>query len=448
MKFFSIVLIFIIGTCSSLSEAQKIFVKKISMDRNLWGLRYLKIPIENNRNDTARVSAEYFIKYENHYLSGLERTGFDTTFIVPPKSTNEYRFYYELPGSFGRSKSRLLIRWKYDNPLESDTIQDSTLQSFNTTVTAIGGADQYDAKKHSPGPAYGILNYQDIFFEYPRLLLYLLARQKTVDEIGTIFRVDLRSSYSIIDRLRSEGLFPEDQEDLKPRLVAISENEGFQIRPQINIATESFQAWYKSKGKAKLDEILAETGINPEQKGSKALRTLVLLSLLNESWTEPGSLSGLESTDFGKVLSNLNSVKWIVQGGDFFMPRLSLGAYEKNKDIVLFTFSLDPVRGYEKARLTGVHENIEEKIRLLQTEVPSISPKDLIEIMKIARQSGLTDDLLKDIKSLLESVTSNLETYQGYQEPYLANYLIRSVVGGAFAERRHRNNLDFIIVRY
>lgn len=446
LKVLAIVLIVIIGICPSLSKAQKLFVKKITMDRNLWGLRYLKIPIENNRNDTARVSAEYYIGFGDHYLSGLESINFDTTYVVPPNGTTEFKFYYELPGSFGRSKSRLIIRWVYDNPLESDTIQDSTFQSFNTTVTAIRGAEGYDTKKHCPGPAYSILNYKDTFFEYPRLLLYLLARQKTIDEIGSLFRVDLRSSYSIIDRLRSDKLFKEDQADLRPLLVAISENEGFQIRPQINDAVDSFKAWYDSKGKTELDLILKESGIEPDKAGYKALRIFMLISLLNEKWLNPENSSDKESMNFENTIQNMNTIQWIVQGGDYFLPRLSLGAYDKNGDIVLFSFSLSPVRGFEKARFTGVHNSIEEEIRILGTETPGLPSKDMQEIMKSASNKGLVEDILMDINSLIKSVIPKLETYQEYQEPFLADYLIRSVVGGAFSEKRHHENLDFIII--
>ncbi|MFH1700665.1 MAG: hypothetical protein ABIE07_08780 [Candidatus Zixiibacteriota bacterium] len=438
LKRLLIILILIAGICPNSSEAQNIFVKKISPDKNLWGIRYLNIPIENRRNDTARVSAEYFIKYDDHYLSGLERIGFDTTFVVPPNSTNEYRFYYELPGSFGRSKSRLLIRWQYDNPLASDTIKDSTLQSFNTTVVAIGEAEQYDTKRYCLGPAYGTLHSQDFFFEYPRLLLYLLARQKTVDEIGKLLRVDLRSNYLIIDRLRAEGLFSENQADLNPRLMAISENEGLAVRPLINVMTESFKAWYDSTGKVKLDEFFKETEIDPGPAGSKSLNLLILISLLNENWSEPENSSGMES---------YNSIKWIVQGGDFFMPRLCLGSYERNGNFVFLTFSLDPVHGFEKARLIGLNDKIEEQFRLEKDNVPGISANQFGELMKIARQSGLIEDVLKDIISLLASTKANLEFYQEYQEPYLADYLIRSVVGGAFAEKRHQDNIDFIIIR-
>jgi len=423
------------------AQSPDITIGDMTIDRLQWGERILKIPVENHRDDSARLSIYIQTVYPHHYLSGLDRLDVDTFPVVPPNASLELFPSFEIPGSFGRAAIRAQVFWRYDN---GPTVgPDSTFQVFTNVFEPKGEAGQYAGKRHSVGPAYSVMDHFQLNFEYPTILLYFLARDKSLTEISTLFKAEMEYSTLTVDRLRQEGFFPRENDSLSPGLLAVSEREGYPLRDKAQAAVAAFTKWYKNDGANKLDGILDDLGVDSRTRTLPSLQIPIFLALLEEPWNNPAI--GLEPIGFENQDNDIrtqNQPHWIMEGGDFFLPKRCLAVFKDNGVLHLATFSPNPELPFEKATIYDMRKAAQESDGALA----KVEASQLRQAVEEARKQGLVKDLAAKLDPIIAEAQTGLEFCPPYKKAYLADYIYRMALGGYFVDHMPERGMDCVQV--
>jgi hypothetical protein len=425
--------------------AQDFQIGRIQFDKLEWGQRRLIIPVDNFRDDTARMVCMIQTIFPQHYISGLERLTVDTSFVVPPHSSDNCLIPVELPGSYGRMMSRVIVYWRFDHPRPEDRTPDSVMQVFKPAFVAHGPAMEYAEKRHSVGPVYSIMDHHDMNFEYPRLVLFLLSRGRSLAEIGALFEADPEYTGAVIKNLRADGLFPLASDTLAPGILAIEEAEAYAVKPKLDSAAKTFASWYTTKGEKQLSDILRRAGLDDYVAGLPSLRLSILLTLLEESSGD--TAKGVMTPVFDNMDADLamqNRPRWIVQGGEFFLPRLCLAAFADKGQLYYGSFSPDPTLPFDKAPIYDFRKLAEES----GDAIPVIEASQMREILRQARQTGMVKDIAGVFKQVIAGVQTDIKRFKSYQTPYLADYVYAVVLGAYFAGQKNAKQLDCFQVRF
>ncbi len=425
------------------AQSKDITIGDMTIDRLEWGERFLKVPVENHRNGTAHLSIYIQTVYPHHYLSGLDRLDVDTFAVIPPKTSMELFPSFEIPGSFGRVGIRTQIYWRYDN---GPTIgPDSTFQVFTNVFEPKGEAGQYAGKRHSVGPAYSIMDHFQLNFEYPTLLLYLLARGQSPQEISTLFKAEMQYTDLTIRRFRKEGFFPRTEDSLSPGLLAVSEKEGYPLRDKVQAATAAFAAWYEKDGAKKLDGILDDIDIDSRTRTLPSVQIPLLLALLEKQWNNP--VIGLETIGFEDQdvdVRTQNQPHWIMEGGDYFLPKRCLAVFKDNGKLHLATFSPNPELPFEKATIFDMRKAAQDADGALA----QIDASQMRRAVEQARKDGLIKDLAAKLDPIIAEAQAGLEFCPPYKKAYLADYIYRMALGGYFVDHPPERGIDCVQVTY
>lgn len=425
------------------AQSKDVTIGDMTIDRLEWGERLLKVPVENLRNDTAHLSIYIQTVYPHHYLSGLDRLDVDTFLAIPPKASLEVYPSFEIPGSFGRVGIRAQVYWRYDN---GRTVgPDSTFQVFTNVFEPKGDAGQYAGKRHSVGPVYSIMDHFQLNFEYPTLLLYFLARGQTPEQISTLFKAEMEYTELTINRLRKENFFPRDEDSLSPGLLAVSEEEGYPLRDKAQAAVAAFTAWYEKGGGKKLDGILDDAGVDSRTRTLPAVQIPIFLALLEESWNNP--MIGLETIGFKDQdadITTQNQPHWIMEGGDFFLPKRCLAIFKDNGNVYQATFSPNPELPYEKATIYDMRKAVQDADGALA----QIKASQMLQVVEQARKDGLVKDLAAKLDPIITEAQSGLEFCPPYKKAYLADYICRMALGGYFVDHPPERGVDCVQVAY
>ncbi len=425
------------------AQNQDITIGDMKIEPLEWGERVLRVPVENHRSDTAHLSIYIQTVYPHHYLSGLDRLDVDTFPAIPPNTSMELFPSFEIPGSFGRVAIRAQIYWRYDKGRTMGP--DSTFQVFTNVFEPKGEAGQYAGKRHSVGPAYSIMDHFQLNFEYPTLLLYLLARGQTPQEIGTLFKAEMEYTRLTLDRLRNEGFFPREEDSLSPGVLAVSEREGYPLREKTQAATASFTKWYQDGGAKRLDKILDDADVDSRTRTLPAVQIPILLALLEEQWNNPKlGLETIEFKDQDTDVRTQNQPHWIMEGGDFFLPKRCLAVFKDNGVLHLATYSPNPELPYEKATIFDMRKAVQEADGAL----PSVDAARLSEAIAKARQQGLIKALAAKLDPIINEAAGGLEFCPPYKRAYLADYVYRVALGGYFVDHPPEAGMDCVQVTY
>lgn len=423
-----IILIAGLGLLSG-AVAAKVNIGNMQMDWIAWGMRELIVPFDNQGADTAQIRLTIATLYQDHYLSGLDLYEEDTVLFLPPHQKQTVTLGFELPGSYGRAVSKAYAYWSYPQTSKAEKIADSVGQTFSSIFHASQDASLYAERRHNTGPAFAQIDYPMLNFEFPRLLLYMLSRQMPVSKIERILIVDKEYIESVRQRLNDQGLFPFPDNIIAPGLLGISEMEGFKLKPDIRAAADKFATWFDSKGRKDLTKILEKADLDPTLADIPALQMEIILSLLRERWI--ATEQGFDISHYDLATEDIiqhNRPRWIVQGGGYFMPKLSLAAYEHDTGIYLATLSPDPSKKIERM----VMEEMMAAVDAAAGTIPEVTTGQIKDIIKRAQKKNLIKDINVELLALIEKAKTEIEFIKPYQYPYLADYICRVVLGEYF----------------
>lgn len=425
--------------------AQDIIIGDIVFDRKEWGSRMVFIPVENLQDDTVRLNIVVHTIYPQHYLSGVDRLEVDTMIAVEPNGIDDIAIPFKMHGSFGRIITRVMVDWQFDNYIPHGNLPDSTFQIFNNYFTAKGDASIYQGKKHGIGPVYSVMDHFLLNYEYPRLVLFLLLRGESLDKINAMFEADMEYTREVVRDLRGAGFFPFTKDSLSPGLMAVAEEEGYAVKEPLKEAAGAFSVWYENTGKAGIDKILADVGVDDFTGSLPSIRMPLLHSLLMEKWADPSrGFDIVHFEDIAKDIRNDNQPSWIVQGGEFFLPKLCAGLFRQGEELYMGTFAPDASLPFDKAPIYDMRGEVDKE----KGSIVAVEAEQLRRALAAAKTSGLTDGLEAELKNIIVKAEAHIGNFKAYQKPYLADYIIRSILGGYFAEHRPAQGIDCIKVRY
>ncbi len=427
--------------------AQGVTIDQIEFDRNEWGSRNVFIQADNILDDTARLSIVIRTIYPGHYLSGLERLEVDTNVVLGPGASEDFVIPFKMHGSFERMVTRVQIFWRYDNYTPEPGVPDSTFQIFNNVFRARGEAANIAGKKYSIGPVYSVMDQLQMNFEYPRLVLYFLSRGEKPEKISTLFEADLEYTNEVIQDFREEGYFPISDDKLAPAIIGIAEYEGYVLKKAIDQASDAFAAWYDKGGRKEFGEILAGAGIDAYTAELPVVQMPLLIRLLMDSWIN--SASDYDVMHFEKMdqdLRSSNRTRWIVQGGDFFLPKLCLGVFEEKGDVCFGTFSPDPKLPFDKATIFNMRGKLEKDFG----SATVLEAEQLRQAISEAGKKQFIDKIADELKSIVtdKQTLEIFEHYRPYKAPYLADYMCRMALGRYFINYLPEEGLDCVRVKY
>ncbi|MEZ5358892.1 MAG: hypothetical protein R3F48_08675 [Candidatus Zixiibacteriota bacterium] len=449
MRRFLIFAIVLFIVCCSTAEAGFLRISHMTLDPNRWGERSLTIPIENPVDDTARINVSLTTAYPNHYLSCVDEIEFDTVLVIPPKFNGQEDVKFYIDGSFGRAKISFLAKWKHDG--DADTVgYDSTVQTFSVSFDARGPAEGLDDYRYGLGAMHSVWFDRNFDYEYPRLLLYLISRDKSVEEVHNMFYPSLDYTRKLAEHFQARGLIPENSTDAVKTFLAISENEGFAIRPEIMKFSEEFIQWYESKGSKNLDKYLREAGIDSAAAAIPALRMTVLYSLLMESWLAENAREWHAFENSPEDINIWNRPRWLVQGGAFFQPRLCMASFDDDVpgEILLGAFVPDYSLACMRLSLVFMHQRAEKDLSIRDAAIATITAADAKAALDKARDKKLTKEAQKMLTDVIENTATHLPYYNDAMKPALADYICRIALASCFVDEPQFTLDKFVAVRY
>ncbi|MDD4050285.1 MAG: hypothetical protein PHR28_00120 [candidate division Zixibacteria bacterium] len=422
-------------------------LENIQIDLIQWGIRTVTFKVDNPRSDSAQIDVKFMTLYPDHYLSGLNMYKKDTTMFVGPLGVQDMAVTFEIPGSFGRVIPRVFIYWHYLHPYADDsTASDSTTQTFSSVFIAKDEARVLVDRKHSVGPGYCKIDHPLLDFEFPRLMLFLLSRGSSLKAIENLFIVEEGYTGYIYNQLRQDGFFPLASDSLAPGILALAEPELYTIRAKTKLATETFAAWYDREGKAGLDKIMKKAGLDDFTQELPGVRMKILLTLLETNLVD--STVAFDISHFREPDQDQKSqsrARWIVQGGDFFMPRLCLAEFQDKGVFYLSTFSPDPKLPYDVAPIWDMRKAVEKPA----VTIPEIKATQLRKIVEKAQKDELVDSLGLALRSIISEARTDVAAMKPYQASYFADYIYQVALGDYFAVHKVPADwLDCVIVRY
>jgi|GEM_PF-3363401 len=412
-----------------------------------WGLRTITVNVDNPRSDSARLDVKVMTLYPDHYLSGLKTLEVDTTIFIEPLAVRDIAVKFEMPGSFGRVISKAFFYWRYLHPWPNDSFAaDSSSKTFSSVAIAKDEALTLSNRKHSIGPGYCKIDHPLLDFEFPRLMLFLLSRGSTLKKIEDLLLVEDGYTQYVYQQLRRDDFFPLPADTLAPGILALTEPELYTIRARTTQGTETFAAWYDQEGKAALDKLMKKAGLDDFCRELPGLQMKILLTLLEKDLVADASafdISHFQNPDQDQ--KSQNRARWIVQGGDFFMPRLCLAEFQDKGIFHLSTFSPNPKLPYDVAPIYDMRKAIENPL----VPIRQIKASQLRKIIDKATKEKLIDGVAADLKAIVEAARGDVAVMQPYQAPYLADYIYQTILGGYFVSKESPADwLDCVIIKY
>ena len=447
-RVFAVLLWGLFYTIGGSAEAEFLRINRITMDGNRWGARTFTIPFENLVDDSARVLVTLTISYRNHYLSGHEETVFDTSYTIPPQFTGDKKLEFNLDGSFGQARMDVVLKWRHDS--DPDSVgYDSLNQMFSNNFAGRQGSQGLDTYRYVIGPAHAAMEDRQFCFEYPRLLLFLTARGSTVDAVDQLMHPDSRYTWAIAEHFYDIGLFPDRPETTAPAVLALDETEGFAVREHVLAFNKEFDDWYKDKGSEEITRFCREAEIDSSVFSIPAFRMLFLYSLLIDEWSENKPFAprflAIDDDNFA-----LNHVHWIIQGGEFFQPRVCFGAYIDDTANILNCglFEPDPSLPCFKTGMETMHLHAARAHKISGIAMQAVSGEQMAMALKIAKKKKCGKAILKKLGDSIAKSREGLSFYTDLLEPCLADYFVRMALGDSFKGERPFALEKCFMVRY
>lgn len=463
----------------SLASSQGFKVVNVEVSQGRWGWRQLIVRVDNSWADSVRVETVLYTLYQDHHISGLDRAMYDSSYVIPPGYTGSLLLDFELPASYNkRLVTQVFIYWEFPDPITGQLLRDSTFQSFNNLFFPSDSAFEYANNKYLVGPI-GCLDNNDLLaFDYPRIMLYLLGRGETVEEISKRFNVEPSYTEYLVDKAVQMGLLNQVSESnyFNHSYVSISEQEGYEIRSLAQTAAGIFIEWYRNEGEKELTKILKESGIEESVLKMPSVRMQVLLTAKQQWYGLSGFFVTPRKSEFSNV--NLDTIfgseryriaweiqdfrrsmltfvgdgklyleyepSWIVQGGEFFAPQLSLMTFTKNNQLYLGTFRYSPVQKYEKSPITDL-------MRIPDEKSDSILTLGEYSLIRASDKTAKANEFIKIHKRVAEMIEISYRACKAADiedKKYLADYFYRFILGELFVEMQKEMSFDCVRVEY
>jgi hypothetical protein len=377
----------------------------------------------------------------------LNRLEVDTTIYIEPLTVRDIAVSFEMPGSFGRVISKAFFYWHYLHPFPNDSFAaDSSAKTFSSVTIAKDEALVLSDRKHSVGPGYCKIDHSLLDFEFPRLMLFQLSRGSNLKEIQELFIVEDGYTEYVYQNLRRDGFFPVPTDSMAPGILALTEPELYPLRARTTQAKETFAAWYEKEGKAGLDKIMKKAGVDDFCRELPSLQMKILLTLLEKDLVDSTSafdISHFKNPDQDQ--KSQNRARWILQGGDFFMPRLCLAEFQEKGNFYLSVFSPDPKLPYDVAPIWDMRKAVDSPAMAIH----QIKASQLRKVIDKAAKEKLVDGVAADLKAIIAAGRADVTVMKPYQESYYADYIYQTALGGYFATKESPADwLDCVIITY
>ncbi len=434
-------------TISPVFAGNDIELGMMIFEKAFWGPVTLTIPIDNKRDDSAKINVEITLLFHEHYVSGLERFVTDTFFYIPPLHQQDHLVNFELPPSFGMVIIRVIVQREYVNPLPGDEYFEPVSQLFRSILKVPDGAADYMNRKYSVGPIYSVLDHQFINLDLGRIYMFEIARGTLLSEISDAFEVSNEYLRYIYRKLFDEGFFPDAVNKYTPGVMAVKEEEGQVIKRLLDSrALPMFRSWYESVIDPAMDQIMKDAGVVETARRLPSLKMAILLNLLGRDWiNDKSGYKIMTFEDQQYDLSVYNRPFWIIEGGEFYVPPLCHAVFEENGELYMATFSPDPSLTYEKAAIFSMRREVEEN----EGAIPVVRAAQIGQIIDAFEKRGSPGKFGEELRLFIVTARPQIKKFRGYQVPYLTDYVIRYILGAYFLEHPANNDwIDCVRVEY
>jgi hypothetical protein len=138
-----------------------------------------------------------------------------------------------------------------------------------------------------------------------------------------------------------------------------------------------------------------------------------------------------------------NRLHWIVQGGEFFLPRVCLMTCDQKQRLYLGLYTPDPQLAYDKMPLLALRDTVDKQAKMIS----SVDAAAIRTALDEAGKKKLIAPIAPKIMEKIIAAKADLETFKPSQMPYLADYFCQVVLGGYFAKHK-KSGIDCVEVRY
>ncbi len=433
-----IVILAVVSSAMAGYPTDNLVIRPIETTGIQWGPSDIYMDIHNVRPDSAQVIVRISTTYKDHYMCSDDYLDFDTSFVVAPESDDKYKVTFEVPGAFGMSVTTALIWWEYFDPQPDWQARDSVRKVFTGRFITTEAAAQYSERRHNIGPYAANIGTTLLNWEFPRLVLYMTAKGKTLHDISRELIVRQEYVRIIYDRLAAAGFYPDEEEPYRPEILAVSEGEAFKIREMLPEIVGVVSEWYREH-KSSPKAILSKK-IDPEQNGI-ALQLLISLAMLHSALIDNDA--GMNGCSREESYRKAIEPGWIVQGGEFFMPRLCLVPFAFNDDTKAIYWTVvrpDPNAAIDVEPITNTRAYVE----LNRAEIPTVKADMWCDKNPAG---GEYRELLNRLNKHACEIAHTGDT--SFNSSMMLNYILRLAMGEYFKDKLPPDgSLDCIRVEY
>jgi hypothetical protein len=334
--------------------------------------------------------------------------------------------------SIGLAVIRVKILRKYFNPRLGDEPYEEVTQTFRSYMKIPDPAAAYMNKIYSAGPMYSLMNNVLVNLDLGRIYMFKMAREERRDKVAKAFEIGVDYLKEFHERLVEEGLFPMPNKYI-PGLMAINEEEALEIKAILDArGIPLFKKWYEDHGRDAIDLAMMDAGIVETARDMPSLRMALLLNIMEPGWLDLED--GYVSMHFQDRQTDLNAYRrplWIIEGGEFFLPRLCHAAFEE-EDGTFYMSTFNPNTGltYEKATIYDMRKIVSED----GIAAPLVEASQIRRALEAIKRDKRLESLPVNLKQLIYEVRPYLKKIKSYQAPYLVDYVYRYILGAYFIE--------------
>ncbi len=239
-------------------ETSKIQLSDIELPNLRWGTQEASLNIFNNSDMLKYIGIVAEVQFSGSYLEPRRES--ITFVILSPGETKDVRPVVRIPGNYGRATVTIGF---YDVADTNDVIlptQKFNDQLFSITYHCPDVIASYFSEKITMPPRVDV--HHDFDNEFSRVLLYLLAEGKSIEQIAEMAAADVSFVEEIADKLENRNYLRTNEGQYSPAFPVITLKEAEAVKPLVLKTTEALTALIKAgmpAYRSHLDE-MAEAG--------------------------------------------------------------------------------------------------------------------------------------------------------------------------------------------
>jgi len=235
-------------------ETPEIQLSDIELPNLRWGTQEASLNITNNGDMLKYVAIVVDVRFSGSYLEPQREL---TTFVIlSPGESKDVRPVVRIPGNYGRATVTIGF---YDVTDTSDIVLPT--QKFNDQLFSINYhcpdvIASYFTEKITMPPRVDV--HHDFDNEFSRVLLYLLAEGKSVEQIAEMAAADVSFVEEIADNLVARGYARKNDDQYLPVFPIITVKEAELVKPLVLKTTETLTElirWKIPAYRSQLDEM-------------------------------------------------------------------------------------------------------------------------------------------------------------------------------------------------